>query len=217
MNEALEKNELLEEFQKYLQDSKPDSFITNEQPDLNSLLSEFTVLKTEVKAESRQFKNTLDTLNSAVTTIQAENEALSAERAENSLRQEKQQAEIIRIMLLDFIDIYDRLTLGSEVLQNYQPLDALFKHSQKKDIQFVKRFKQGQAMTIKRFEQLLQRHHVYPLDCLGKIFDPLTMRAVETACFAKIEDGIVMEEVRKGFLFYDQVLRLAEVRVNKTS
>ncbi len=217
MSEEIEKNELLAEFQNYLQQSNLDSFATNEQADLNTLLSELTALKTEVKAESRQFKNTLETLSSTLITVQAENKALSAEHVENTLRLEQQQTELIRTMLLDFVDIYDRLVLGSNVLHNYQAVDSLFKHSQKKDIKFISRFKQGQGMTVKRFEQLLQRYHVYPIDCLGEFFDPQTMRAVDTACFAKIENGIVMEELRTGFLIQDQVLRLAEVRVNKTS
>jgi molecular chaperone GrpE len=217
MSEELEKSELLEDFQKYLQQSNLDSFATNEQPDLNTLLSELTALKTEVKTESRQFKNTLETLSSALTTVQDENKALSAERIENILRLEKQQTEVIRTMLLDFVDIYDRLTLGGDVLHNYHPVNSLFKHSRKKDVLFIKRFREGQAMTIKRFEQLLQRYHVYPIDCLRKSFDPLTMRAVETVCFPEIESGRVIEELRKGFLFQDQVLRLAEVRVNKIS
>lgn len=217
MSEEIEKNELLAEFQSFLQQSNLDSVVTNDQADLNTLLSELTALKTEVKAESRQFKNTLETLSSTLITVQTENKALSAEHIENTLRLEQQQTELIRTMLLGFVDIYDRLVLGSNVLHNYQAVDALFKHSQKKDIQFISRFKQGQGMTVKRFEQLLQRYHVYPIDCLGQIFDAQTMRAVETACFAKIENGIVMEELRTGFLIQDQVLRLAEVRVNKTN
>jgi len=31
-----------------------------------------------------------------------------------------------------------------------------------------------------------------------------------------LEKGIVLEELRKGFFYKDQVLRLAEVKVNKT-
>jgi len=41
------------------------------------------------------------------------------------------------------------------------------------------------------------------------------MTAVEIAHDAKLDNGIVIEELRKGFLFGDQVLRLAEVKVNK--
>ena len=102
-----------------------------------------------------------------------------------------------------------------EMLQNYQPVESLFKSSRKKDIHFIKRYTQGQAMTIKRLDQLLQRYQVSPVECLGELLDPVTMRAVETSCLPKLENGMVLEELRKGFIYQGQVLRLAEVRVNK--
>ncbi|MCF6251724.1 MAG: nucleotide exchange factor GrpE [Methylococcaceae bacterium] len=217
MTTEAEKSELLEQFQTYLEQSNVESFDPKEQPDLNSLLSELTGLKTEVKAESRQFKNTLDTLSSALTTVQEDNQSLSAELIESTQRLEKQHTENIRNMLLDFVDIYDKLSMGRDTLENYQPVNSLFKNSRQKDIHFIKRFKQGQDMTLNRFDQLLRRYKVSSIDCVGKLFDPVTMHAVETACSPKLENGIVMEELRKGFLFQDQVLRLAEVRVNKIS
>ena len=215
MTTDVEKNELLEDFQKYLDQSDLESIATNAQPDLKTLLSELTGLKTEVKVETRQFKNTLDTLSTALTSVQEDNKSLSAERAENLQRLEKQHAETMRTMLLDFIDIYDRLAIGGDILQNYRPVKSLFKNSRKKDIHFIKRFAQGQVMTVKRLDQLLQRYQVSPIDCVGELLDPVTMRAVETSCFPKLENGMVLEELRKGFMYQGQVLRLAEVRVNK--
>jgi molecular chaperone GrpE len=215
MTTDAEKSELLEDFQKYLDQRDLDSIETNTQPDLKTLLSELTGLKTEVKVETRQFKNTLDSLSSALTTVQEDNKLLSAERTENIQGLEIQHAETIRIMLLEFIDIYDRLAMGGEILQNYRPVKSLFKSSRKKDMHFIKRFAQGQVMTVKRLEKLLQRYQVSPVDCVGELLDPVTMRAVETSCFPKLENGMVLEELRKGFMYQGQVLRLAEVRVNK--
>ncbi|MCK5189386.1 MAG: nucleotide exchange factor GrpE [Methylococcales bacterium] len=215
MTTDAEKSELLEDFQKYLEQSNLEQLALQESPDLHTLLSEITGLKAEVKAESRQFKNTLDTLSSALTAVQDDNKTLSAELAGYARRLEQQHTEIIRTMLLEMIDIYDRLSIGIDVLQNYRPVESLFKNSRKKDVHFIKRFKQGQIMTIKRLDQLLQRYQVRPIDCLGLLLDPVTMRAVETSCIPEFKNGMVMEELRKGFLFKDQVLRLAEVRVNK--
>lgn len=217
MTTEAEKTELLEQFQKYLEQSDPEPFQTHEQPDLNGLLGELTELKTEVKAESRQFKNTLDTLSSALTTVQDDNKSLATELAESAQRLEKQHTEMLRTMLLDFVDIYDRIAIGRDILENYQPVESLFKNSRKKDILFIKRFEQGQGMTIKRLDQLLQRYQVRSIDSVGKLFDPVTMHAVETGYFPRYENGVVMEELRKGFLFQGQVLRLAEVKVNKIS
>lgn len=216
MTTDAQKNDLLEDFRQYLEQSRLEPLTSHEQPDLNTLLTEMAGLKTEIKAESKHFKSTLEVLSSALSTVQDDNKTLSAELAVHAQRLEQQQRETMRSMLLEFVDIYDRLSTGLGVLQNYRPVSALFKHSRDKDVHFIKRFKEGQEMTIKRFEQLLQRYQVRPIDCVGQLLDPVTMSAVETAHDPNRENGIVLEELRKGFLFKDQVLRLAEVKVNKT-
>jgi molecular chaperone GrpE len=215
MTTDAQKNELLEDFRNYLEQSRLEAFAVQEQPDLHTLLSEMAGLKTEVKAESRQFKSTLDTLSSALTTVQEDNKTLAAELAAHAERMEQQQRQIMRTMLLDIVEIYDRLTAGLEALQNYRPVSSLFKRSRDQDVRFIRHFKEGQAMTVRRFEQLLQQYQVRPIDCVGQLFDPVTMSAIETGYDPKLENGIVLEELRKGFLLQDQVLRLAEVKVNK--
>jgi len=210
MSTEEQKSELREQFQAYLDSNAFESLTMAEQPDLHTLLSEFTGLKAEVKAESRQFKNTLDSLSSALTTVQDDNKALSEQLAKSVRRQD----EAIRTMLLEFIDIYDSLTTGIEVLQNYRPIKTLLKSSRKQDINFIKRFEEGQLMMLKRFDQLLQKHQVSTIDCVGKLLDPTKMTAIETSSDKRTENGMVLEQLRTGFLYKNQVLRLAEVKVN---
>ncbi len=211
----IHKNSLLEEFQTYLEQTDLAHIISAEQPDLSTLLSEMAGLRSEVKAESRHFKTTLDTLDNALTTVQTANKALADELAAHSEQLQQMRSETLRMLLLDIVDIYDRLSAGFGVLQNYHPVSSLFNHSKKQDIRFIKSFKEGQSITLKRFEQLLQRHNVSSIDCIGKLLDPRTMSAVEIDHDPKLDNGIVIDELRKGFLFENHVLRLAEVKVNK--
>ncbi|WP_031433232.1 nucleotide exchange factor GrpE [Methylomarinum vadi] len=216
MTTDAQKNDLLEQFQNYLEQSRLDE--ENSQPaavDLAMLLGEMATLKTEVKAESRQFKNTLDTLGSSLDTLQNDNAALAKELTRHDDRLRQQQQEITRTMLLEFVDIYDRLTAGLHILQGYCPVKKLFKRSRDKDIHFIQRFHEGQQMTLNRFERLLLNYHIRPIDCVGKALDPHTMTAIATGHDPEFGNGVVLEELRKGFLFHDQVLRLAEVKVNK--
>ena len=215
MTTEAQKTELLEDFQKYLAQSHPEVLASVEQPDLHTLLAELTGLKTEVKVESRQIKNTLDTLGSALDTVQEDNKVLANELATSAERFKQQQTDIMRTMLLEMVDLYDRLHIGVEVLRNYRPVNALFKHSRQKDVRFIERFRQGQEMTTRRFEQLLQRYQVSTVDCIDQLLDPETMTAVATGEDPTLVNGMVLEELRKGFLYQGQVLRLAEVKVNK--
>jgi molecular chaperone GrpE len=210
-----QKNRLLEEFQTYLEQSDLAQGLSTDQPDLSTLLSEMAGLKSEVKAESRHFKATLDTLNDALNTLQTDNKALADELATQVERLQEMRSETLRTVLLEIVDIYDRLSVGFGVLQNYHPVSSLFGHSAKQDVRFIESFKEGQSMTLKRFEQQLQRHQVYAIDCIGKLLDPRTMSAVEICQDPKLDNGMVVEELRKGFIFEENVLRLAEVKVNK--
>ena len=215
MNTETPPAELLDTLQHYLEQTDFAHLAAVDQPDLTVLFTDLAGLKSEVKAESRQFKATLDTLNEAVSALKADNQALADELAASAERLKQQVRESQRKLLLDIIDIYDRLSEGFRVLQNYRPVDALFNHSKKQDVRFINGFTKGQEITLKRFEQLLQRRNVFSIDCVGKPFDAHSMKTLEVGHDTKLENGIVLEELRKGFLFEDQILRLAEVKVNK--
>lgn len=210
------KNKLLEEFQTYLA-TVDLSQLENEPPDLNTLLNEMTGLKSEVKAESRHFKTTLDTLTAALNVLQVDNQAFAMELTTRSTQFEQQlkqqRYDLLRALLLDIVDIYDRLQVALTVLQNYKPNASFF--AKKPESRFIDSVKDGQVMTLKRIEQVLQRYQVFAIECVGKTLDPHTMNAVEIGHNANLANGVVIEELRKGFLFEQNVLRLAEVKVNK--
>jgi len=209
-----QKNQLLEQFQTYLDQNTIESVVNSDAINASNLLTNLNGLKSEIQAESMLLKKTLDTLTAALATVQEDNKALSKALAASTDQRQQQHDEIKRSMLLELIDIYDRLNSGVLVLHNYRPVKSIFKNSRKKDINFIKRFDQGQNMTIRRFEQLFHHHQVSKIDCVDKLLDPKTMIAVETASKKNIEKGIVLEELRPGFLYQNQVLRLAEVKVN---
>jgi molecular chaperone GrpE len=74
---------------------------------------------------------------------------------------------------------------------------------------------EGMAMNLRRLDETLARRGVQPLPVLGKPFDPHSMHATELADDASRAEGIVLGELRKGFLLQGQLLRTAEVVVNR--
>ncbi len=210
-----QKNNLLEQFRLYLEQSETEHGDDFPNVDLATLLGEMASLRTEVKTESRQFKNALDPLTSALDTLRADNTALTAELARHDEHLRRQQRDLTRGLMLELVEIRDRLTAGVAILENYRPIRKLFKRSRDRDIRFIQRIDEGQRMTANRLDQLLLSHQIRPIECVGKPLDPLTMTAVATDHDPTQGNGIVLEELRTGFMFQNQVLRLAQVKVNK--
>jgi molecular chaperone GrpE len=70
-------------------------------------------------------------------------------------------------------------------------------------------------MTLRRLDRILADRQVVALTAVGRPFDPRTMRAVATVEDQGRDHGVVVEEMRPGFLWGDDLLRPAEVVVNR--
>jgi molecular chaperone GrpE len=206
------KEHLIDQFSAYL-----DTYSVNEeteQTDLFSLFTELAALRVEVKLESRQVKSALDLFKTTFDTLQSSSEQLSRELEHCHSDQARQIRENTRTLLLAFLDIYDRLEAGLATLKSYSP--SFFGiYFSKREIRLIRGLQDGQAMTLRRLDQLLARYQVRPLEALNKALDPHCMQAVEVDSQPGIENGIVTGELRKGFMWENEILRLAEVKVNK--
>lgn len=71
----------------------------------------------------------------------------------------------------------------------------------------------GYEMSLDRVERALRRHGLEPLLCVGEVYDPEAMEAVEAVAGSGRPAGQVIEEVRRGYLLNGRVFRAAQVRV----
>jgi molecular chaperone GrpE len=108
-------------------------------------------------------------------------------------RTQEQKAEWIRSanrdLLLKILPVLDTLMLAQ-------------KHTQDKGIE----------LSINQFLQVLTQEGLTRIKTIGEEFTPHLMEAVGTT---DGEEGKVVEEVRAGFMLYNQVLRSAQVIVGK--
>jgi molecular chaperone GrpE len=74
---------------------------------------------------------------------------------------------------------------------------------------------EGLNATLKGFEALLAGEGVRPIELAGKPFDPRLAEAIATRDVPDVDDDVVLEEVRQGYLLGDDVLRPALVVVAK--
>jgi len=73
---------------------------------------------------------------------------------------------------------------------------------------------EGVALTLQQMKEILGREGLEEITTVGERFDPHLHEAVETRWVEGFEEGVVLEQLRKGYLFQGQLLRPALVRVS---
>lgn len=209
------KEQLLQGFRDYLEETEqPQGDETETQaPDLYSLFSELAALKTEVRLESRQVKNSLEQFRAVLTEMQEHKRRLESEleRSRRELPQTRIEAQ--RELLLEIIELRDRMEAGLRGASGYRP--ALLARASRRNTRFLKSLSEGQEITLRRLDDLLYRHQVQPIETIGSSVDPRSMRVHSVRHDSQYEDGQVIEEITKGYRLGEDILRAAEVIVNK--
>jgi molecular chaperone GrpE len=210
------KQALLSRFSAYLdsaadQPEPPDD--PGEATDLYSLFVEMAGLRSEVRTESRlvkealdQFRGVFDLLRTSQATLQQELDRVRAETR-------AQAHAALRPLLLDVIDLRDRLLAALKLVATGRPhwSDRLLRRNAPGGAAW----QEGLRMTMRRLDQVLLDRGVVATHLVGQPFDPRRARVIATAPDASVAEGTVIEEVRTGFLWEDHVLRTAEVIVSK--
>jgi molecular chaperone GrpE len=78
---------------------------------------------------------------------------------------------------------------------------------------------EGVQMTLKRLRKVLEQEGVSPIESEGTPFDPSKHNAVATVERDDVDGCVVLEEVRKGYIMNDKVIRpcIAKVSVKPSS
>jgi len=183
--------------------------------DLFSVFVEMAALRTEVRTESRLVKEALDQFRGAFDTLQASHATLQRELDRTRAEARDQRRSALRPLLLDLIDLRDRL--AAALTMSAAPRPRWHEWLWRREPRRGEAWQEGLRMTLRRFDQVLQDHGVEAMQLLGQPLDPRLARVVSTAPDHTAAEGIVVEQVRTGFLWEDQVLRTADVIVSRGS
>jgi molecular chaperone GrpE len=228
MDEAA-KQQLVERFRAYLDATDAETFAADiEQapeaapeaapedalaaaPDLFSLLAELAALKNEVKLESRQVKGALDQFRELFDTLRDANARIMDEQQQRSQQAQAAAQQTQKTLLLELLELRDRMQAGHDQCLRFRP--GWF--GRRRAAEFVASMAEGMAMNLRRLDETLSRRGVRPLPVLEQRFDPHRMHATELTADPKRDAGLVVAELRKGFLLNGELLRAAEVVVNR--
>jgi len=104
--------------------------------------------------------------------------------------------EALRRFILPLLDVID-------------DLDRLLNFAETEQSPFLDRIREVHRSLLK----LLEVEGIHPFQSIGKPFDPALHEAVATQPAGEHTQGIVVQEVRRGYRWDDEVLRTARVVV----
>lgn len=78
----------------------------------------------------------------------------------------------------------------------------------------VESFSKGVSMIFRQLEGVLNAEGLEAMNCVGQPFNPEFHQAIMQVESEEHEEGIVVEEVQKGYMLKDKVLRPAMVKVS---
>jgi len=101
-------------------------------------------------------------------------------------------------LVLELLDVVDELELALKTAQSADSAKLLI---------------EGVQMTLKKFRKVLEQEGVSTIACEGKLFDPSRHNAIATLERDDVDGCVVAEEVRKGYIMKDKVIRPSIVKV----
>ena len=143
-------------------------------------------LEEQLKETKKDLKETKDKLLRSYADYQN-----YQKRVEKNLKQT--EIETKQIYLSEFIDIKELLL---KALQDEKP-------------------KEGLRLILKQIEHFFNEEHISYIDCIGEQFDHNLHHAVTTIEQDDCKDNTIIEEIKKGYMIKDHVLRPSHVVVAK--
>jgi molecular chaperone GrpE len=212
------KERLLQQFRHYLDgvDALPD--IAGDGPaggeaDLFTVFVELAAMRNEVRTESRLVKDALDQFRSAFDTLQSAQGTLEQELKRAHADARERGEALMRPLLLDLLDLRDRLDAA---LTQTTPPPAKWLNSWWRKPVKADTWREGIGITARRLDRILTERRVRRMNLTGERFDPRLARVVSATADPHAAPGTVVEEVRAGYTWNDELLRVAEVIVSKS-
>jgi molecular chaperone GrpE len=187
----------------------------SEEADLFSIFVELAGLRNEVRTQSRIVKDALDRFRSVFDTLQASHATLEQELKRARADAHDRERTLLRPLLLDIIDVRDRLAAGLKPVLGAprRRWYERFSPDAKRAAAVEGAWREGMRITLRRVDRLLADQRIALIETVGRPLDPRHAAAVATVEDSSAADGIVVEEVRAGFLWQGELLRPAEVIV----
>ena len=207
---------MLEDFRQWLdmqpEDASLDTTSEGEECDLYTLFSELAALRQEVRLQSREQARLGRELGRAAERYDAASDVSRRRGEELSAFEARIRSDAQRACLVPLLDVRDALVRGRAAAAALSAPRGLWRRAP----QGTAAVGEGYEMAIERLDRALRSFGIEVVQAVGRPFDARSMEAVRTRAIIGVADQAVVEELRCGFSWHGEMLRLAEVVVNRT-
>jgi molecular chaperone GrpE len=110
---------------------------------------------------------------------------------------------------------YSNESLLEDLLPVLDNIEMALKHANTPSTDNIEALRQGVENTLREMQRTLEKYGVVPIEAEGKEFDPACHHAMSQVERDDIQDNMVVEEFRKGYMLREKVLRPSLVVVSK--
>lgn len=104
---------------------------------------------------------------------------------------------------------YANENLILKIIEVYEDLERALNTDNSADL------KEGVDMIYKKLRDILQGEGLVEISCKGEIFDPFKHEALMVEEHENYDDGVVIEELAKGYTLDSKVIKYSKVKVCK--
>jgi len=120
-------------------------------------------------------------------------------------RLEREKQDFVKFanegIILELLNVLDDLERTVDLAQSkHQDLSAFLK---------------GVEMILAHLYEMLKEYGVKPIEAEGKLFDPHYHEALMQAENKDVAEHTILEELQKGYLLNDRIIRTSKVKVSK--
>jgi molecular chaperone GrpE len=162
--------------------------------DVQSLLAEISVLQAELEEQRQKAE---DEHNQHLR-VMADFANYRRRREEEFLRHMEFANQELILRLLPVVDNFERAAEAAKESSNF---DSLV---------------EGVNLTVKQIKDILDSEGVKPIESVGEQFDPMKHEAVMRVVSDEYPENTIVEEVERGYLLKDRVIRPSRVAVSAT-
>lgn len=169
----------------------------------NNTLEEIQFVQEEATELTQAIEPSADELKAQVVELKDKYLRALAEMENMKKRQQRQYADVLKYgkeaVLKDFLLVYDAIEKSIASALGLFPDDD----------NFIK----GLRMTEKLMLETLKKHGMEPIQTMNVAFDPHYHEALMQVMRDDLASGMVADEIEKGFLLNERVIRPAKVTV----